>query len=200
MADEEKKNTLTGQDGETEVPVTPDYKPGEGEQYLEHAAEDGPLTEADRATADVLEATEQAAESSPVIRIFDETVTAVQEAVDQIEGVREDPHADTFGHHAEYLSDTTTVFGREVTLPGGIYTVVFIALAIATVIEFVLFELPRGPLTIPLMLAFGAIKAVLVVMFDMHLRTDSRIFSATLLVPVAIALVATFFLMTVPIA
>ena len=97
------------------------------------------------------------------------------------------------------LSDTVVLMGREVTVPGGIYTVVFIALGIATLLEVIIFELPRGPLTIPLMLAFGVIKAALVVMYYMHLRTDSRIFTATLMIPVGMALVATLFLMAVPV-
>ena len=37
-----------------------------------------------------------------------------------------------------HLSDTTVVFGREVTVRGGIYTVVFGFLAVATLIEVIL--------------------------------------------------------------
>jgi len=97
-----------------------------------------------------------------------------------------------------YPDDTTTVLGRQVNLP--VYTVVFIALGILTVLEVALAELvPRGGLTIPLMLIISLGKAALVVWFYMHLNSDSRLFAITLLVPVVMVTLATLFLMIVPV-
>jgi caa(3)-type oxidase subunit IV len=192
MADEEKR-TLTEQGGDDEIKPTPEYTAGEAERFEERVEEDQAIeTPLDEATVDVLEATEEAARRSPIIRVFDETVSAAQNLFNQAD-------AEHSGLHHDPLSDTTTVFGREITVPGGLYTVVFGALAAATVVEFILFELPRGFLTVPLMLAFGIFKAVLVVMFYMHLRSDSRVFTVTLLIPLGVALVATLFLLAVPV-
>jgi len=90
----------------------------------------------------------------------------------------------------------TVLFGR--VLPYPIYTVVFGALAVLTICEIIIAELPDGFLTVPLLVALSLTKAVLVVMFYMHLRQDSRIFTATLLIPVLMALVAVLFLIAVP--
>ena len=55
------------------------------------------------------------------------------------------------------------------------YVVVFIALAILTALEVAVTQLPlpRAPILIPL----SVIKAALVALFYMHLRTDRRIFA-----------------------
>ncbi|MBZ0303102.1 MAG: cytochrome C oxidase subunit IV family protein [Anaerolineae bacterium] len=100
--------------------------------------------------------------------------------------------------HAAMLSDTTTVLGRTVTVPGGIYTVVFGFLAVATVLEVLLGSLPSGILLIPLLLAIATIKAGLVVAYYMHLRVDSRLFLYILLVPLVLATLATLYLLAVP--
>jgi caa(3)-type oxidase subunit IV len=101
--------------------------------------------------------------------------------------------AHTGSHHDD---DTTVVFGR--TLPFPIYTVVYGALGILTLIEVGLSQLPRGFLTIPIMLTIAFFKAGLVVWFYMHLNTDSRIFALTLIIPVILVVIATLFLMIVP--
>jgi caa(3)-type oxidase subunit IV len=105
-------------------------------------------------------------------------------------------HADD--SHAEFLSDTTTVFGRTVTVEGGIYTVVFGFLAAATVLEVAVGSLPRGAILIPILLGIAVIKAALVVMYYMHLKTDSRLFTYILLVPTVIAGAALLYLLSVP--
>ena len=104
--------------------------------------------------------------------------------------------------HSEALShihsDTTVVMGREVTLPGGIYTVVFIALAIITALELAIAEIGLpGAVGIPLLVGLSIAKAVMVVMFYMHLRDDSRIFTYSLVVPLLMAVLITGFLMIV---
>lgn len=100
--------------------------------------------------------------------------------------------------HDAFLSDTTVVLGREITVPGGIYTVVFGVLAVATLLEIFIGGLPEGVLLIPLLLAFAVIKATLVVMYYMHLKTDSRLFTWVLLVPLLIALAAMLYLLAAP--
>lgn len=100
--------------------------------------------------------------------------------------------------HAAFLSDTTTVLGRTVTVPGGIYTVVFVFLAVATVIEVIFGSFPSGLLLIPLLLGIATVKAGLVVAYYMHLRVDSRLFLYILIVPLVLALLATLYLIAVP--
>jgi len=109
-----------------------------------------------------------------------------------------DEQQGTHGAHDAFLSDTTTVLGREVTVPGGIYTVVFGLLAVATVLEIFIGGLPEGALLIPLLLAFAVIKAALVVMYYMHLKTDSRLFTWVLLLPLLIALAAMLYRLAAP--
>jgi caa(3)-type oxidase subunit IV len=98
--------------------------------------------------------------------------------------------------HGHFHGETTTVFGRTFNI--NIYTSVFIALGVLTITEVLLFELPRGFLTIPLMIGLAVIKAGLVVYFYMHLNKDSRMFAVALLVPTVMVVLATIFLMIVP--
>lgn len=103
---------------------------------------------------------------------------------------------DEHGANAHHDDDKTIVLGRELPFP--VYTVVYGALALLTLIEVTLSQLPRGFLTIPIMLLIAFLKAGLVVWFYMHLNTDSRIFAITLLAPVIMVVIATLFLMIVP--
>lgn len=111
------------------------------------------------------------------------------------EGVVEHDAAHT--HDAEHFSDTTVVLGY--TLPFPLYTVVFLGLGVLTIIEVLLGGI-EGGLRIPLLLGIAVVKAYLVVYFYMHLKTDSRIFAITLLVPVFVAIISMLFaLMTPPV-
>lgn len=153
--------------------------------------------------ADAEHTTAPGAGDGPVIRIHDD-VTDFRRPMVEAAGHQgasaavAEAQAHDLTHHKEYLSDQVELLGRRFSVPGGIYTVVFGALAVATLLEVIIFELPRGFLTIPLMLALALMKAVLVVLFYMHLRTDSRIFALTLLIPVGVALAATLYLLAVP--
>ncbi len=187
MADEQKP-PLTDQKTGEKVSPTPSYPPGEAERMPE------PETGLEEAVVNALDASEQAV-ASPVVQAFDSAVSAVQEAVDQIPGPAK-THAEA---SAEEHSDTTIIMGRAITVPGGIYTVVFGVLGVATLVEIILAEFPRGLLTIPLMLGLAVVKAVLVVMYYMHLRSDSRVFTVVLLLPVAVTLLSTLYLITVPV-
>jgi caa(3)-type oxidase subunit IV len=94
-------------------------------------------------------------------------------------------------------NDNFKLFGREFPLP--VYTGVFIILGIVTLFELALAEIiPRGGLTVPLMLILSIGKAALVVWFYMHLNKDSRIFAAALIIPVVMVLITTWFLTIVP--
>lgn len=110
-----------------------------------------------------------------------------------------DHNQHTTEEHAENShahDDNAVIMGR--TLPIPVYTAVYIGLGILTAIEIALSQLPRGFLTIPVMLALAFIKAGLVVWFYMHLNKDSRIFALTLIIPTILVILATLFLMIVP--
>ena len=202
---EEQKKPLTDPETSEEVKPTPEYTPHESERI--------PLSDnaVEEAVNEAFAASEEAVDT-PVVKAFDKAVTAVQDAVDSLEpekdtgitdfrrpmleGAHAVAHHDDL--HASFLSDTTTVMGRTVTIPGGIYTVVFIFLAAATVLEVLIGGLPAGILLIPILLAIAVIKAALVVAYYMHLRVDPRIFTYILLVPLALALLATLYLIAVP--
>ncbi len=100
----------------------------------------------------------------------------------------------TTDHHD---SDTVVLLGRQFTIYGGIYTVVFIGLGILTVIEVMIGSLDID-WAIPLLLVLALTKAALVVLYYMHLRTDSRIFALALLVPLGMALLSVLYLLAVP--
>lgn len=184
MPDEEKK-VLTDEETGEPINATPRYTEGEAERLPE------PETGIEEAVVEAIDSSEKAAEESPVVRGFDKTVTAIQESFDSLDNDKS--HA-----HIEDFSDTTIIMGRAVTVPGGIYTVVFVALGVATLVEIVLAEMPRGILTIPLMLGLALAKATLVVMYYMHLKEDSRIFTYTLLLSLGMAVLSLLFLLAVP--
>lgn len=94
------------------------------------------------------------------------------------------------------VSNETVLFGLTIPLP--IYTVVYVTLAIFTAIEVAISSLPHGWLGTALLVGLSGAKAVLVVLFYMHLKEDSRLFAFALALPLFIALVASMFLLTVP--
>lgn len=73
--------------------------------------------------------------------------------------------------------------------PAREYVLVFLALAAITAIEIVMtqLDLAAGTANV-LFLAFSLAKATLVAMFFMHLRRDSRIYTAIFLLPVILVL------------
>lgn len=106
----------------------------------------------------------------------------------------------THGHDDHY-SDTVVLpfINQTVTVPGGIYTVVFIGLGALTLLEVVLGSvIPSGPVQIITLLAIAILKALLVVMFYMHLRTDNPIFRLVLGLPLLIVVLSLMYLVAVP--
>lgn len=106
--------------------------------------------------------------------------------------------AATPDHDHALHSDTVDLFGTQVTVPGGLYTVVFGVLAIVTIIEVAMAEsgLP-GSIAYPLLSALSIGKAVLVVLYYMHLREDSRIFAWAFGLPLGMAGLIILFLLLV---
>jgi cytochrome c oxidase subunit 4 len=96
----------------------------------------------------------------------------------------------------DHLKNETVLFG--VTIPFPIYTVIFGALAVLTVIEVLIGTAEHGSLTIPVLFGISVTKAALVVLFYMHLRSDSQIFAIVLLIPLLMAIIAILFLLVVP--
>lgn len=92
--------------------------------------------------------------------------------------------------------DTTMLFGRELPVP--IYTAVFGALALLTLLEVIIAEVITSDVKIPFLLGIAVAKALLVVLFYMHLREDSRLFALVLIFPLAIATLSGLFLLAVP--
>ncbi len=92
--------------------------------------------------------------------------------------------------------DSTYFFGRIIPMP--MYTVIFAVLAVITLVEVIISELPEGFLGTLLLVALSLAKAVLVVLFYMHLRSDSRFFAAALILPLIIGLISAMFLLAVP--
>jgi cytochrome c oxidase subunit 4 len=107
--------------------------------------------------------------------------------------------------HEHVVSDTTTLpfINKSVTVPGGVYTLVFGILTILTILEVFFGNFFRGrdeleTLKVIVLLAIAISKAVLVVLFYMHLKDDSRIFAAAVLLPLLITLLSLLYLLFVP--
>lgn len=114
---------------------------------------------------------------------------------------------DDHGHH----SNTVTLLGRDITVEGGIYTVVFGGLAILTVIEVfcaetlksAIHDAPSAAATLTtikavLLLAIAIVKSALVIWFYMHLKDEKRILAVVLLLPLLIAALSVMFVLAVP--
>jgi cytochrome c oxidase subunit IV len=124
---------------------------------------------------------------------LDKPIEAIEDAVNRldVETRPVTPEQVLSPHHG----DVTVVAGRTIPMP--IYTVIFGTLAIITIIEVIISEFPEGFLGTGLLIVLSVIKAVLVVMFYMHLREDSRFYALALIIPLVIAIVATLFLVSV---
>ncbi len=174
------------------VPDPTEYPEGQAE---EARVEQPPDNELEEAAIAGIEASENVTES-PVVQAFDEGVSAIEEGIEALSSADEAERAfaETHAHHG----DTTTLFGRTFDIP--IYTAVFMALGVLTVLEVMLAELLGGiePLKIAVLLGIALAKAGLVVVFYMHLNTDSRVFAITLALPVFLLAIVAVYLVAIP--
>lgn len=124
-------------------------------------------------------------------------IEALEDAVNRID--KEDQAIATSMAHVmpHAMTSNTELFGR--TFPFPIYTLVYFTLFGLTIIEVLISLLPHGFLGNALLIGFSGVKIALVVTFYMHLREDSRLFLFALILPTLIALVASLFLLTVPV-
>ncbi len=71
------------------------------------------------------------------------------------------------------------------------YVVIGLILTIITAVEVAVFYIPAmHPVMVPLLLILSATKFILVIMFYMHLKFDSRLFSTVFVGPLLLAVTA----------
>lgn len=100
-------------------------------------------------------------------------------------------------HHAHSDTVKLPVLG-EITVPGGIYTVVLAVLGLLTLIEAGLTFLPENAFIIAVLVVLSLTKAYLVCMFYMHLQTDNKIFRLALIFPLIVVILSIAYLIFVP--
>ena len=188
MADENKKPQEDIEDVAKQdegVAVTPEYQPeGEAEQL----EADTPLEEGVKG---IMETAEDV-EDSPVVEAFDDAVKGIMHAAEElVEG------DETIIEH--HYSDTFAVpFYGNMTMPGGIYTFVFLVLGVLTLIEVLISFVDIVSVRIFVLLAIAFAKALLVIAFYMHLNRDNWLFRFVLAVPFFVTLVSVLYLLGVP--
>ncbi len=119
--------------------------------------------------------------------------------------------AEAMRHEGEHHSNTVRLLGREITVEGGVYTVVFGGLAVLTVIEVLSAELLKSAIhDIPdaaaalqaikaiLLLGIAIIKSSLVIWFYMHLRSEKPLIAVVILLPLLIAGLSIMYLLAIP--
>ena len=119
--------------------------------------------------------------------------------------------AQAMQHEGEHHSNTVCLLGREITVEGGVYTVVFGALAVLTVIEVLSAEFLKGAIhdapeaaaTLQaikaiLLLGIAIIKSSLVIWFYMHLKSEKPLIAIVILLPLLIAGLSIMFLLAIP--
>jgi len=114
----------------------------------------------------------------------------------------------THDDHAH--SDTVVVLGREITVNGGIYTVVFGALGILTILEVLFAEVLNSMIAgAPdagflaaiksfVLLGLAIVKSSLVIWFYMHLKDDNKILAVVFILPLLIAALSVMFVLSIP--
>ncbi|MBK8029348.1 MAG: cytochrome C oxidase subunit IV family protein [Anaerolineae bacterium] len=157
-----------------------------------------PIAEqADKSVRELRETPVDDPAQAQVEAVLNKPVEAIEDAANQLDRATK-PQTPAESLAPAHNRSETHIFGRVIPYP--LYTVVFFTLGVITIIEVVIAEVfPEGLFkTIPLVVLSLA-KAVMVVMFYMHLKEDSRIFAFTLILPLLIALVSALFLLSVPI-
>jgi caa(3)-type oxidase subunit IV len=87
--------------------------------------------------------------------------------------------------------DVTVLFGKTYHLP--LYTSVFVALGILTLIE-ILLSFVDNDVAFVVLIGISVTKALLVILFYMHLKNDDRLFAWILAIPVSLAMLTIIFL------
>ncbi|MBE2183901.1 MAG: cytochrome C oxidase subunit IV family protein [Anaerolineae bacterium] len=134
---------------------------------------------------------ESAAEAAPV------DVASV-EGHEAIVALGLDEHPQTPSEALPHIApDYTILFGRRIN--ANIYVVVFGILAIVTAAEIGIAEIfPDGFVRMLLLVGLSLVKAVLVMLFYMHLREDSKIFAVAIALPLFVGIISAMFLLAVP--
>ena len=92
-----------------------------------------------------------------------------------------------------------------ITVPGGMYTVVFGYLSALTALEVLIYELLKGAdeplfaIRSVALFVISMLKALLVVWFYMHLKTDNPLLRVILIVPVIVVVISVVYLLGVPV-
>jgi caa(3)-type oxidase subunit IV len=92
-----------------------------------------------------------------------------------------------------------------IAVPGGMYTVVFGYLGALTALEVLIYELLKGAdeplfaIRSVVLFIISLLKALLVVWFYMHLKTDNPLFRVILIVPVIVVVISVVYLLGVPV-
>lgn len=122
------------------------------------------------------------------------TITPMPEAASEV--LPAAPAEGAATAHAEPHGET--LFGRP--MPIAAYTVIYIILAVTSVIEVFFAEtIPFDSwVRIPVLGGLSTLKAVLVMAYYMHLKDDSKIFAVAIIMPIFVGIVATLFLISVP--
>ena len=96
-----------------------------------------------------------------------------------------EPH----GQHGDDAHDGHE-HGHEHEHPGAMtYLVIAAILTVITALEVAIFYIPAlAGVIVPLLLTLSTAKFVLVVMFYMHLKMDSRVFTSVFMAPMALAI------------
>ena len=119
--------------------------------------------------------------------------------------------AEAMRHESEHHSNTVHLLGREITVEGGVYTVVFGGLAVLTVIEVLSAEFLKGAIhdapdaaatlqaiKAVLLLGIAIIKSSLVIWFYMHLSSEKPLIAVVILLPLLIAGLSIMYLLAIP--
>lgn len=119
--------------------------------------------------------------------------------------------AEAMHHEGERHSNTVRLLGREITVEGGVYTVVFGGLAVLTVIEVLSAEFLKGAIhdapdaaaalqaiKAILLLGIAIIKSSLVIWFYMHLKSEKPLIAVVILLPLLIAGLSIMYLLAIP--
>ncbi len=194
MTDEQTNTPTEGEIKEVaqSVPRPDEYPAGQADALAERIETGRDPNIVEEAVVGALAASEQASEG-PAAQGWDAAVTGIQKGIEALGTLPETPQE---AHAHIELANDFTFMGRHFPFP--VYTGIFLALGALTLIEVGISGFPPGALRIFLLMVIALMKALLVVAFYMHLRSDSRVFLVALLLPTLVALLSMMFALSVP--